>query len=240
MTSISPPIPQTDRRYLDRFGLVLVLTMISVVLLSLVDLTDVRTDRTQQVASLVTSTLTALALLLAMRAAGVRRRWRHGMAVLVVVGLAMSGLILLLGGGKDLTGGLHHLPPMLPLVLSMLAPVVVGRRLLTHHRIRMSTLMGAVSVYLLIALAFFYAFLTVEVLQAGSFFAQPEPTSDLMYFSLSTITTVGYGDLVAVAQPGRLLANTEAVVGQLYLVTFVGLLIGILTTQHTREAPQEG
>jgi hypothetical protein len=60
-----------------------------------------------------------------------------------------------------------------------------------------------------------------------------------MYFSLTTITTVGYGDLTAAAQPGRLLANTEAVVGQLYLVTFVGLLIGILTTQQTRTDSDE-
>ena len=52
-----------------------------------------------------------------------------------------------------------------------------------------------------------------------------------MYFSLTTITTVGYGDLVAISQPGRLLANSLAVIGQVYLVTFVGLLIGILTQQ---------
>ena len=71
------------------------------------------------------------------------------------------------------------------------------------------------SVYLLIAIAFFYVFLTLEVAQASIFFAQEEPTGSLMYFSLSTITTVGFGDLFAISQPGRLFANTEAVIGQL-------------------------
>lgn len=56
-----------------------------------------------------------------------------------------------------------------------------------------------------------------------------------MYFSLTTITTVGYGDLFAVGQPGRLFANAEAVIGQLYLITFVGLLIGVLTQQSRDE-----
>jgi voltage-gated potassium channel Kch len=95
--------------------------------------------------------------------------------------------------------------------------------------------LGAIAVYLLIPIAFFYVFYTIDVLQPTAFFGQVEPTSSFMYFSLTTVTTVGYGDLVAVSQPGRLMANFEAVIGQVYLVTFVGLLIGLLTQQN-REA----
>lgn len=238
MTVVQRAIFDDDPRFLDRFGLVLSFTVTSVVLLSLVDLSDVRSDRLQQAVALIVSTLTALALLMALRAAGVRRRWRRVMDIAVVVGLVLSGLVLVIGNPRATVEASASLPPVFPLLLSILAPVVVVRRLLTHRRVRLATLLGAASVYLLIAVAFFYAFLTVEVMQSGSFFAQAEPTSDLMYFSLSTITTVGYGDLVAVAQPGRLLANTEAVVGQMYLVTFVGLLIGLLTTQQAREGDE--
>lgn len=238
MTVVQRAIFDDDPRFLDRFGLVLSFTVTSVILLSLVDLSDVRSDRLQQAVALIVSTLTALALLMALRAAGVRRRWRRVMDIAVVVGLVLSGLVLVIGNPRATVEASASLPPVFPLLLSILAPVVVVRRLLTHRRVRLATLLGAASVYLLIAVAFFYAFLTVEVMQSGSFFAQAEPTSDLMYFSLSTITTVGYGDLVAVAQPGRLLANTEAVVGQMYLVTFVGLLIGLLTTQQAREGDE--
>jgi hypothetical protein len=228
-----------DSRYLDRFGLVLAFTVTSVVLLSFVDLSDVQSDRTQQAAAIVASALTAVALLLALRASGVSRRWRRIADVVVVVGLVLSGLLLLVSNPESVARSSGSVPPVFPLLLAVLAPIVVVRRLLTHRRVRLATLLGAVSVYLLIAVAFFYAFLTVEVTQAGSFFAQAEPTSDLMYFSLTTITTVGYGDLTAVSQPGRLLANSEAVIGQLYLVTFVGLLIGILSTQEARN-PSDG
>ena len=55
-----------------------------------------------------------------------------------------------------------------------------------------------------------------------------------MYFSLTTITTVGYGDLTAQTHLGRLLANSEAVVGQVYLVTFVAMIVG-LRAQAWRE-----
>jgi voltage-gated potassium channel Kch len=62
----------------------------------------------------------------------------------------------------------------------------------------------------------------------GMFFAGAvEPSSSYMYFSLTTITTVGYGDLTAQTHLGRLLANSEAVVGQVYLVTFVAMIVGL-------------
>jgi hypothetical protein len=223
---------EDDSRYLDRFGLLLALTVTSVILLSLVDLSEVPSDRLQQAAALVTSFLTALALLVALRAAGVKRRWQRVADILVVVGMVLSALLLIAAGAETTSAGAARTPPVFALVLATLAPVVVVRRLLAHRRVRPQTLLGAVAVYVLIAVAFFYAFLTVEVTQSSDFFGNAEPTSDLMYFSLTTLTTVGFGDLVAVGQPGRLLANAEAVIGQLYLVTFVGLLIGILTQQN--------
>ncbi|MFZ0325058.1 MAG: potassium channel family protein [Actinomycetes bacterium] len=231
MTVDKRAIFDEESRYLDRFGLLLALTVTSVVMLSLVDLSDVRSDRPQQAVALAASSLTALALLVALRAAGLARRWQRLADVLIVMGVLASALLVATGQTNGLTGGPATTPPALALVLALLAPIVVARRLLTHRWVRRETLLGAVSVYLLIAVAFFYVFLTVDLTQSSTFFAQAEPTSNLMYFSLTTITTVGYGDLFAVAQPGRLFANAEAVIGQLYLVTFVGLLIGIFTAQ---------
>jgi hypothetical protein len=49
-----------------------------------------------------------------------------------------------------------------------------------------------------------------------------------VYFSYVTMSTVGYGDLTARGDLGRMLAVTEALLGQLYLVTIVALLVGNL------------
>jgi hypothetical protein len=59
-----------------------------------------------------------------------------------------------------------------------------------------------------------------------------------MYFSLSTITTVGYGDLTAITPFARLVATAEAVSGQVYLVTFVAMLVG-LRAQHWAAGKRE-
>lgn len=220
-----------ESRYLDRFGLLLVLTIITIVGLSIVDLSEVGSDRRQQAEALAASALAAFTLLLALRAAGLASRWQRWSDIVIVVGVLASAFLIVVGQPNDVRGGAATTPPLFAMLLALLAPTVVARRLLTHRRVRRETLLGAVSVYLLIAVAFFYIFLGVDVTQSSTFFAQAGPTSDLMYFSLTTLTTVGYGDLYAVAQPGRLFANAEAVVGQLYLVTFVGLMIGMLTQQ---------
>ena len=51
---------------------------------------------------------------------------------------------------------------------------------------------------------------------------------DYVYFSYVTMSTVGYGDLTARGDFARMLAVTEALIGQLYLVTIVALLVGNL------------
>ena len=59
-----------------------------------------------------------------------------------------------------------------------------------------------------------------------------DSTTSFMYFSLVSITTVGYGDLAAATDLGRLLAASEALVGQVYLVTFVAMIVGLRIRQR--------
>jgi hypothetical protein len=239
MTNARRPLFDERSRFLDRFGLLLLLTVASITMLSLVDITQVRTDRTQQIGSLVTASLTAAALLVALRAAGLARRWQRPTDAVIIAGVLVAAALIALGRGGALDAS-GTTPPLFATVLAVLAPVVVVRRLLTHRRVRRETLLGAVSAYLLIAAAFFYILLAVEIWQPGYLFGSEQPTTSFMYFSLTTITTVGYGDLTAVSQPGRLFANAEAVVGQLYLVAFVGLVIGLLTQQVRRPGSPDG
>jgi hypothetical protein len=89
------------------------------------------------------------------------------------------------------------------------------------------TLRGAIAVYLLLAVAFNYAFLSLHGMTGDLFFDTPEPTTAFMYFSLATITTVGYGDLSAVTELGRFLASAEALTGQVLLVVVVARLVSL-------------
>jgi hypothetical protein len=218
-----------ESRWLDRFGLVLVLTIASLAVLSLVDLSRTSDDRAQQSVLIMANGLVAATLLLSLRAAGLRRRWQRPLDILIIIGVLLFGVLLMTGQLTTLAPGETSTPPLLSVLLAVVAPVVVVRRLVRHRVVSRGTLTGAVSAYLLIPVAFFYVFLTLDVLGSTPFFGEPRPTTDLMYFSLTTVTTVGYGDFVAAEPIGRLLGNAEALLGQLYLVTFVGLLIGLLT-----------
>ena len=211
---------------LDRFGLVLAMTSLSVIVLALVDIDgDVHTT-TQDVGAIASAVLVGLTLVTALRASGLSRRRQLFIdaGVLMVV---LSYAITLLGD-KTAEGQANPAVFTLLVVLSCIAPVVIVLRLVRHREITIATVMGSVAAYLLIAVAFFYLFRTVGGHEADFFAtAQRQPSSSYMYFSLTTITTVGYGDLTAAHKLGRLLANSEAVIGQVYLVVVVAFIVSL-------------
>jgi len=81
------------------------------------------------------------------------------------------------------------------------------------------------------ALADFYMTQPASAVFARStFFANGNSatTSHCLYFSFTTLTTVGYGDFVARTDTGHTLAIFEALIGQIYLVTIVSLIVSNL------------
>ncbi|MDI1289540.1 MAG: hypothetical protein PSX37_06270 [bacterium] len=221
-------------RYLDRFGLLLIVTIASVSILSLVDMSPRADSAVSRWLETLASLLVGTALLLALRASGVARRWQHVADVIVAV---MVGFLLIVAIVTTFSPGEHDGPaaaPILVVILSIVAPLVVMRRLLKHREVRRATLMGAVSAYLLIPIAYFYVYLVLNTVEATPFFGNAEPTTSFMYFSLGNISTAGVGGLEAASNLGRLLSASEAIVGQVYLVTFVALLVGLFAASRVQ------
>lgn len=98
---------------------------------------------------------------------------------------------------------------------------------ITTHR-----LVGAVSAYLLVGLAWALAYEWLDLVLPGSLQAGPDPASgaypSFLYYSFTTLTTVGYGDLLPVSPQARALANLESLIG----VLFPAVLIGRLLSMH--------
>lgn len=90
----------------------------------------------------------------------------------------------------------------------------------------MLTVLGAVCIYVLVGLSFAFVFEAIGAFGSQPFFAPQEAAtkSDYVYFSFTTMATVGYGDLTAHGGLGRALAVTERLLGQIYLVTAVALV----------------
>ena len=95
---------------------------------------------------------------------------------------------------------------------------------------------GAAVVYLLMAIMWTFIYRVIETVHPGSFAVSAADINERMrfiYFSLVTITTLGYGDMVPKTSLTSSLATLEAVVGQLYLVTTVAWLVGVRVSQST-------
>jgi hypothetical protein len=78
----------------------------------------------------------------------------------------------------------------------------------------------------------------VDKVDDVSYFAQTAhaSTSQIVYFSFAVLTTTGFGDLTAATNVGRSLAVVEMLLGQLYLVTVIGVLVGNFAGRSRRAA----
>lgn len=107
---------------------------------------------------------------------------------------------------------------------------------LGQTKVSSDTIFAALSVYLLFGLCWGLIFALVEQLNPGSFsFPTTEVSIDLLrefiYYSLVTLTTVGYGDITPTTPVAQGFSNLEAVVGQIYLVVLVARLVGLHVAQ---------
>lgn len=220
-------------RGLDRFGVLLVVTLINVVVLGLVDLSEGFESTQAAVGALIVTTSVAMTIVLATRAAGAARRIRRMAGAFAVLGVGVT-LIALVGQvlGDLAVDELGSTTPTTWLALSAVATYVVVRRLLQHREVGLATLYGSLSAYLLIGVSFSFAFQVIGAYQQTSFFGEVVPTTAYMYFSLVTLTTVGYGGLEAVTPLGQLVSTLEALLGQVYLVTVVAMIVGLLAQRR--------
>ena len=117
------------------------------------------------------------------------------------------------------------------LVLATLVQLVRGlARLLQGRGVTLQAVAGALAIYLLLGILFSFAIGAMAKLGDGAYFAQGTDgtTSERVYFSFTSMTTTGFGDLTPATAGGRTLAVLEMLTGQIYLVTVIGLLVGNL------------
>lgn len=117
------------------------------------------------------------------------------------------------------------------LILLVALSIVLGYAVFGPGRVTVHRILGAIAIYLNVAAAFALAYRMIDALGADTFSAGVAGTSsghtvaDLIYFSLSALTTSGYGDIVPIDPFARSLANVESVIGQLFPATLLARLI---------------
>ncbi len=125
------------------------------------------------------------------------------------------------------------------MAVGLTALLVTVRALFTDRGRGADALAGAAFGYLLLAVVWALVYAQVEIAAPGSFALATGAGSaggQLMYFSLVTLTTLGYGDITPASPLTRLFAGIEAVQGALYLAIFIGR---VLALSHMEPTPVE-
>jgi hypothetical protein len=159
----------------------------------------------------------------ALRTSNARRR------VLMIAGglLLVSGVV---GIVALFTGTTRHpltLVFFVSCLLYTIAPISIVRHIAFRQAVDEETMLGAICAYLLIGMAFAFLYFAIAQLQTGPFFGSngDGSISQDLFFTFTTLSTTGYGNLVPAGQPGQSLAVSEMILGQLFLITAVGKIV---------------
>jgi hypothetical protein len=162
-------------------------------------------------------------------------------AVVVVVATLVLSVVEAVNGNVD-----DRATRVANALLVALAPaaVLVGviRTLRAKRAVSLEAVFGVLSVYMLLGMLYAFLYGAIDHVGGTPFFAQAEPAtvSHCLYFSFTTMTTVGYGDLTAATNLGHTLSVSEALLGQIYLVTIVSLIVGNLGRRAESPPATEG
>jgi Ion channel len=116
------------------------------------------------------------------------------------------------------------------LIIAVTLGIVVARAVFGGGRITYHRIVGAILLYLLIAVTFatLFAFVGLSISDAfkGITFEDDSAlASSVFYLSFVTLTSTGYGDIVPMHPLARSLCNVESVIGQLYPATILARLV---------------
>jgi hypothetical protein len=191
-------------------------------------------DGSTRVITVVLEGLTLLVTLIASRVG----RLLFRIAAAVVLGAVVAALASLLWGSSASTTGWFFAVNVL---LVAAAPVAIGRALYRRPLIDARTVLGAICIYLLLGIMYAFLYAAIAAIGSDPFFVQTDHpgVQIFLYFSYVTQTTVGYGDYTAATDLGRTIATTEALMGQIYLVTIVSVLVSRMTVLHRGADPSE-
>jgi hypothetical protein len=164
---------------------------------------------------------------------------RRSVLGLWLVSLAGSLLAVApVGTGLQRLASVAEVVSLMPL-LALLAFGIL-RFVFNQRRLTADGLFAPIAVYLIIALLFTQVYLLLLAFDPASFDlpiaaterAAPLLQSDMLYFSMITLATVGYGDILPVSETARTLAVIEATVGQFYVAIIVAVFVGMYAAQR--------
>jgi Ion channel len=155
------------------------------------------------------------------------RRTRRVVGSALVVALVITGA----GAATGVTDPAVAFAVTAATLAATAGVIVVGMlRLVFDRGVVVQSVLGAVTIYVLLGLTFAFIIGTIADAVNGPFFASGTDgvQTERVYYSFTVLTTTGFGDFTALNRGGRALAVLEMLIGQIYLVTVIATLVGNL------------
>lgn len=159
-----------------------------------------------------------------------RKHFMVGVLIAVPT-LLVNFINLFTGINLDLLNQLLHATFFCYLIFAILTFVISAKKVTS------GLIYGAVGSYFLMGIMFACLFAAVEVSHPGSFSLEVSSALswfDFLYFSFTTLTTLGYGDMTPLTYHGQSLAIVESSLGVLFIAVLVARLVGMYSSQHRR------
>ncbi|MBU3666158.1 MAG: hypothetical protein FGM15_09845 [Chthoniobacterales bacterium] len=158
---------------------------------------------------------------------------RIGIVILAGIAFASHWLNVILGGRET-----HLIASGAAVLFFAMQAWFLSMRVFRQGEVHIYRILGAVAVFLVLGLLWANIYLFIYLGWPNSFFFTPgtqafePPTSEMVYFSFVTLTTLGYGDIVAVSPMARSLVTLEGLVGQLYPAILLARLVTEYRPKH--------
>ena len=213
----------------DAYGLVLILILITFVVM----MTLPPEGWGGRVAAIAVAGLTAI---IAFTSSDVRPA-RVRLAIVVAAAAVVAAGIAESASSQQLLGTAFG---AVSILLAIAAVAILRRVIIGVSKVDVRTILGAISVFTLLGLIFAFLYFGFSRWSHSDFFTGVDQarSSDYLFFSYTTLTTTGYGNLVPAGTLGQSFAVFEMLVGQIFLVTLVAGLVSLWRPSNT-EAPAD-
>ncbi len=208
----------------ERFGVILLLILVGFLVSGFADLLAAR---------IATSAINALVLVMVFRETGMARSSSRLLTLVFLGSLPM--VMLSLVDHEEPSGGVVW---MFQAAIAIATAIAITARILRHRRVGLQTVFGAVCVYVTVGMAFGFVYgglqsiMGAQVLQVNDGGAV-----DPLYYSIVTLTTLGFGDITSPDVLVRRITMIEAMFGQLFLATMVARLVSLFGMERNVADP---
>ena len=114
-----------------------------------------------------------------------------------------------------------------------MAIILIGKRISKEKIVSSDTFSGGFCMYLFIGTLFSLLYQNISLLDPKAFFYSIERRGiyKFMYYSFTTLTTLGYGDIVPLNGMAMVLSNLESIIGMLFPAVFIARLVSLYSVQ---------